>query len=355
MALFLRSLHIYCLLIFVFGFLHSESREMGCKFSQDCIRSSPVGKCPDVTQSVVPYETPGRGVELPKLEGDLLAESCPMYKDMEVCCRDDQIALMVANFKTIDQLFGECEICSMNLKKFWCGFTCDPYQQTFIETFGQIDYQDKGLILNMSMTIGGELACTLFNSCKKNSFIATLASGTSAPAFMQFQGSNAVDTGKVLINFLYSEDKNVSMITDMYPCNADISNGTIDGYHVSECGCNHCEEACRPPTGRNMPLFLDGFDWLVVILVYAAVVILSVIIFFVKRKYNRWQAETGSSDDGQDLDAVERLNPDQRSDYAPRKSQSFYQQQREALVGTDEERKYFRHHGGSLNKESGML
>ena len=74
----------------------------------------------------------------------------------------------------------------------------------------------------------------------------------------------------------------------MYPCDADVGNGTIDGYHVEACGCNHCEEACRPPEGRNMPVFLDGFDTLAVVLVYAAVLILSVILFFVKRKYNRW-------------------------------------------------------------------
>ena len=186
MAGLVRSIQIQLLLLLAVALLQTKTQSTSCSFDQRCVRSSEMGKCPDVTQSLTPYATPGRAPAIPKEELAALEENCPFYNGMEVCCSDDQISLMVANFKTIDQLFGECEICSMNLKKFWCGFTCDPYQASFVKPYEQIEYQDKGLILNMTMTIGGELACTLFNSCKKNSFIATLASGTSAPAFMQF-------------------------------------------------------------------------------------------------------------------------------------------------------------------------
>jgi len=42
------------------------------------------------------------------------------------------------------------------------------------------------------MRIGTEMSCEMFKSCKKNPFVATLASGQSAAGFLQFMGKNAV-------------------------------------------------------------------------------------------------------------------------------------------------------------------
>jgi hypothetical protein len=118
------------------------------------------------------------------------------------------------NFKTIDSLFGNCAFCNTNLKRFWCEFTCHPYQKYFmnynalIEKYPDVDFP----VANLTMYIGNDVACDLFNACKKNPFVATLASGQSAPGFMQFMGTNAVQTGKTDITFRYFNDPEASMI-----------------------------------------------------------------------------------------------------------------------------------------------
>ena len=72
------------------------------------------------------------------------------------------------------------------------------------------------------MRIGNDVACELFQACKKNPFVATLASGQSAPGFMQFMGTNAVQTGKTDITFRYSNSEDDSMIKKMYPCDMKV-------------------------------------------------------------------------------------------------------------------------------------
>ena len=51
------------------------------------------------------------------------------------------------------------------------------------------------------MKVGDQNTWDLFNSCKKNPYVATLASGQSAVGFLEFMGSNAVQTGKVKIYY----------------------------------------------------------------------------------------------------------------------------------------------------------
>lgn len=41
---------------------------------------------------------------------------------------------MVENFKKIDAVFGGsggCDLCAINLKRFWCQYACDPNQGNF--------------------------------------------------------------------------------------------------------------------------------------------------------------------------------------------------------------------------------
>ena len=128
----------------------------------------------------------------------------------------------------------------------------------------------------------------------KNPYVATLASGQSAPGFLEFMGSNAVQTGKVKISFDFSSDPESSYIDEMYACDKDV-NGTIDGYEVQPCTCNYCEAACKPNEANAYPGFFDGFDWVVVIIVYVALIVLSVIIYFVKKRLNKGDSEPSDS------------------------------------------------------------
>lgn len=69
----------------------------------------------------------------------------------------------------------------------------------------------------------------------------------------------------------------------MYPCDMDV-NGTIDSYKVEPCSCNYWEAACKLSNTKSYPLFFDGFDFVVVFIVYVGLSILSLIIYFIKRK-----------------------------------------------------------------------
>ena len=61
--------------------------------------------------------------------------ACPYYYDKEVCCNEYQNKVLNDNFKTIDLSFSHlndgCDICSINLKRLWCDFTCHPEQASF--------------------------------------------------------------------------------------------------------------------------------------------------------------------------------------------------------------------------------
>lgn len=135
------------------------------------------------------------------------------------------------------------------------------------------------------MRVGSDLACDIFNSCNKNPYVATLASGQSAPGFLEFMGSNAVQTGKTKISFEFTPDPTDSMVKEMYACNMEVGD-TLEGYPVSACGCNYCETACKPSNAQAFPSFFDGFNIVIVSIVYACLIILSVIIHFIKKKWN---------------------------------------------------------------------
>lgn len=140
------------------------------------------------------------------------------------------------------------------------------------------------------MRVASDLACDIFNSCNKNPYVATLASGQSAPGFLEFMGSNAVQTGKTKISFQFTPDPAESLVKEMYACNMEVGD-TLEGYPVSACGCNYCETACKPSNSQAFPSFFDGFNIIIVSIVYVCLIILSVIIHFVKKKWHSGEDE----------------------------------------------------------------
>ncbi|CAI2371284.1 unnamed protein product [Moneuplotes crassus] len=199
-----KFLLVWISLLSLISFIICEERLPKCSFTQSCIRepSQKGTPCPDPSNS----ETPVAQVGFPKMpttSRKYLAEACPYLLDQELCCNDDQILVMYNNFKTIDSLFGNCLICSINLKRFWCEYTCSPYQFYFLDSHSQVRVDDVDYpVLNQTMRMGNDVACGIFESCKKNPFVASLASGQSAPGFLEFMGSNAVQTGKIIIFFV---------------------------------------------------------------------------------------------------------------------------------------------------------
>jgi len=60
---------------------------------------------------------------------------CSEYLGKDACCNDGQNILLGRNFETLAYIFGNeyggCDICAINLKRFWCEFTCSPNQSEF--------------------------------------------------------------------------------------------------------------------------------------------------------------------------------------------------------------------------------
>jgi hypothetical protein len=64
---------------------------------------------------------------------------CMEYLGKDACCNNGQNILLGKNFETISYIFGSdyggCDICAVNLKRFWCEFTCSPNQDKFCKDF----------------------------------------------------------------------------------------------------------------------------------------------------------------------------------------------------------------------------
>ena len=57
---------------------------------------------------------------------------CKDYIGEDVCCNEYNAKLSADNFKQLDGVFsslsGGCDICLINLKRFWCEYACSPRQ-----------------------------------------------------------------------------------------------------------------------------------------------------------------------------------------------------------------------------------
>ncbi len=64
-----------------------------------------------------------------------LKEICPEFDpETPICCNDDQVQIMVSNYKQIDSVFSiDCPICGINLKRMWCEYTCNTSKYKFVE------------------------------------------------------------------------------------------------------------------------------------------------------------------------------------------------------------------------------
>jgi hypothetical protein len=114
--------------------------------SQYCIRDDPsetveLVPCPNPSETLSPVIEYFAPTKLFRPED--FTEPCPyMDKYSDLCCNDDQVQILsninylficiVYNFMSLDAVFGDdCPVCSANLKKLWCSYTCDPNKINF--------------------------------------------------------------------------------------------------------------------------------------------------------------------------------------------------------------------------------
>jgi hypothetical protein len=197
------------------------------------------------------------------------------------------VTLLKDNFATIAGVFGkDCPICGVNMKKMWCEYTCSPLQYKFVEYTGHhFDDVVNRECTTVTIFLDPGMACQMFKSCQKTSYISQLQL-SSSKAFLDFQGSNAKVKSASILSFDLSRSKKEDMLsTEVYDCNTEIKDGKLSGYdNVHSCTCAYCQKACKAPVVNAYIGFFDGMDGMLVLYVYIGVVILSVLIWFVKRR-----------------------------------------------------------------------
>lgn len=209
-----------------------------------------------LTQPKCAYTQPDQG--LPYVyNGDAFPinytmSACMEYIGDDVCCNEANARLTNDNLKQIDGVFstasGGCDICAINLKRFWCEYACSPRQADFLEVSTKYyEYPDpqrpgKTIIAQeANLTVEANTACAIFNSCKRVPFVASVTAMGSPAGFLNFQGHNAIDNALqyISVEFTYDPTKglylnNATGKPKTYePTMCNYSEPDLHGYQVS--------------------------------------------------------------------------------------------------------------------------
>ena len=102
------------------------------------------------------------------------------------CCDLNNDVSQVTSYVQIDGVFGSqgggCDICSINLKRFWCEYACSPRQDSFMtatKEFYPVPNPQKPdetvMVQKIKLTVHADTACSLFNSCKRVGFVSSVS------------------------------------------------------------------------------------------------------------------------------------------------------------------------------------
>jgi hypothetical protein len=154
-----------------------------CVLHQYCERKngeSQDAPCPSTSEI---YKPIGGQFATAKLnDPDSFKTQCPfMDSTAPMCCTDDQVDMIKDNFATLNGVFGkDCPICAVNMKIMWCEYTCNPKQGLFTVATGEkmdTDVNHECTLVTINLDPG--MACDMFNSCKKTSYISQLQLSSS--------------------------------------------------------------------------------------------------------------------------------------------------------------------------------
>ena len=213
---------------------------------------------------------------------------CTDFIDQDTCCTPFQMQQLLKNFEVIESIFGGdggCDACVVNLKRFWCYFTCSPEQARFIKLGNLTNYTIDGTVWTLrdiNFSITDETNCDLFHSCQKTKFVAQVPSMGNAIGFTNFQGINAYSKTPVYISMQIDNENGLSYDND--PCNIVVpANGDIRGYaNNSNCSCNSCKDNCNFSLNAEIP-FMNGVNVWLIVGVYIFVFVATLLLFFYKR------------------------------------------------------------------------
>lgn len=146
----------------------------------------------------------------------------------------------------------------------------------------------------MRVFLNIEKNCDLFNSCRYTK-IATLTSAmNTAEGFVKYQGYKSIDSTCIYIIFeTVQTEKSINIKYDKCSFQGD---ETEDKYEVkNKCGCDTCLDVCDF-TMSNISI-LNGFQYLHVVICYSSILVLSLLFFFIRRKFGeRKESNEGNED-----------------------------------------------------------
>ena len=209
----------------------------------------------------------------PKIINSSFSYICPEFENEKVCCSNRQLYKIIKIFELIDQTFGSlgqgCDICSMNIKNFWCNFICSPYQNDFLNI---------GKITNF--TINQNISNQIFNSCKKTKFVSQFPSLDNSFNFFNYQSIKAYNKSDIYILMFHEQNSGLNFTVNK--CNETINNGKNNYINFTSCSCSNCDLKCDYDINNNYNI-LYGFNSFTVIIVYGMVLFFSLCIFFLKK------------------------------------------------------------------------
>ena len=223
----------------------------------------------------------------PKIINSSFSYICPEFENEKVCCSNRQLYKIIKMFELIDQTFGSlgqgCDICSMNIKNFWCNFICSPYQNDFLNIGKITNHTIDGKIrklLDVNFTINQNISNQIFNSCKKTKFVSQFPSLDNSFNFFNYQSIKAYNKSDIYI--LMFHEQNSGLNFSVNKCNETINDGKNNYINFTSCSCSNCDLKCDYDINNNYNI-LYGFNSFTVIIVYGMVLFFSLCIFFLNK------------------------------------------------------------------------
>lgn len=147
---------------------------------------------------------------------------CKQYNDKLGCCNQNNDKQQQESYQSIDGIFGSdgdgCDICAINLKRFWCEYACSPEQASFTQISDDYtpmpDPQRPDQIImvqKLNLTVNADTACSLFNSCSRNSFVSAVSAMGTPAGFLSFLGGNSVHEAKQYMTIQFTYNKSGSI------------------------------------------------------------------------------------------------------------------------------------------------
>lgn len=209
-----------------------------CVVNQTCVYENGVPTCGANYKVDPPFQ--------PSIQTMTPPNMCPEFEGNPVCCFNYDNYQLISQFMELDYTFGGnnggCDVCAANMKRFWCYFVCSPQQSDFL-SIGNYTWVPNPIspgsliqVLEINFTITMELACGMYESCKKCPYTQEVSSMQSAEGFLQFQGTNSAIGGELITFFFLTQGTQGALNINMAPCN--YKKPELAGIPISPCSCN---------------------------------------------------------------------------------------------------------------------